>query len=303
MTLAEFQRINAARDEAGEERYANPRNLAAGTIKLLDPREVAERKLEIVLYGDRGLRAGQGRPARPSPATTRRSGPGACRRSRNSGRRTGSTRSGPPSASWTGSARRFAYATDGAVVKLDSLALQREAGSTSKAPAVGHGLQVRGRAAETKLLAISVQVGRTGVLTPVAELEPVLLAARPWRGPRSTTGDEIARKDIRVGDFVFVEKAGEVIPAVIGVNLERRTPECVVFKFPTKLPLLRHRGRPDGGRGCPALPELRVPGAGAPPGAAFRLQGLRGHRRPGRGDGRRPRGEGWVREASPTSTG
>ena len=90
--------------------------------------------------------------------------------------------------------------------------------------------------AETKLLSISVQVGRTGVLTPVAELEPVVLAGSTVARATLHNRDEIARKDIRVGDFVFVEKAGEVIPAVVGVDLERRTPACVAFKFPTKCP-------------------------------------------------------------------
>jgi DNA ligase (NAD+) len=100
MTLAEFQRINAARDEEGEERYANPRNLAAGTIKLLDPREVAERRLEIVLYG-----IGACEPAKAGGETQSgyhaRSGPGACRPSRNSGGPRASTRPGRPSGNWT----------------------------------------------------------------------------------------------------------------------------------------------------------------------------------------------------------
>lgn len=90
--------------------------------------------------------------------------------------------------------------------------------------------------AETKLLSISVQVGRTGVLTPVAELEPVVLAGSTVARATLHNRDEIARKDIRVGDYVFVEKAGEVIPAVVGVDTARRTPECVAFKFPTRCP-------------------------------------------------------------------
>jgi DNA ligase (NAD+) len=90
--------------------------------------------------------------------------------------------------------------------------------------------------AETKLLAISVQVGRTGVLTPVAELEPVVLAGSTVARATLHNRDEIARKDIRVGDYVYVEKAGEVIPAVVGVDTARRTPECVPFTFPTRCP-------------------------------------------------------------------
>jgi DNA ligase (NAD+) len=130
----------------------------------------------------------------------------------------------------------FSYATDGAVVKLDSLKLQREAGMTSKAPRWAMAYKFAAERAETKLNAISVQVGRTGVLTPVAELEPVLLAGTTVARATLHNRDEIARKDIRVGDFVYVEKAGEVIPAVIGVNLVRRTPECAAFVFPENCP-------------------------------------------------------------------
>ena len=235
MTLAEFTRINAARDEAGEERYANPRNLAAGTIKLLDPREVAERRLEVVLYG-----IGACEPAKAAGETQ-------------SGYHARVKAWGLPTVEkfWTARGideawkavgeldrlrQGFAYATDGAVVKLDSLAFQREAGSTSKAPRWAMAYKFAAERAETKLLSISVQVGRTGVLTPVAELEPVILAGTTVSRATLHNRDEIARKDIRVGDFVFVEKAGDVIPAVVGVNMGRRTRECAVFKFPTRCP-------------------------------------------------------------------
>src|SRR5208283_1147518 len=130
----------------------------------------------------------------------------------------------------------FAYATDGAVVKLDSLALQREAGSTSKAPRWAMAYKFAAERAETRLLSITVQVGRTGVLTPVAELEPVLLAGSTVSRATLHNSDEIARKDIRIGDYVFVEKAGEVIPAVVGVNGSRRAPTCVPYIFPRKCP-------------------------------------------------------------------
>ena len=235
MTLAEFERINAARDEEGEERYANPRNLAAGTIKQLDPREVAERKLEIVLYG-----IGACEPAKAGGDTQ-------------SGYHARVRAWGLPfvEKTWTAEGidevwaaigkldklrQGFSYATDGAVVKLDSLALQREAGSTSKAPRWAMAYKFAAERAGTKLLSISVQVGRTGVLTPVAELQPVLLAGTTVARATLHNRDEIARKDIRVGDYVFVEKAGEVIPAVVGVDLTRRTPQCVPFRFPAKCP-------------------------------------------------------------------
>ena len=235
MTLAEFERINAAREDEGEERYANPRNLAAGTIKQLDPREVAGRKLELVLYG-----VGACEPAKAGGETQ-------------SGYHAKVRAWGLPGVEkiwavngidevWAAIGqldrlrRGFAYGTDGAVVKLDSLALQREAGSTSKAPRWAMAYKFAAERVVTRLLAISVQVGRTGVLTPVAELEPVLLAGSTVARATLHNRDEIARKDIRVGDYVFVEKAGEVIPAVVAVDVDRRTPKCVPFRFPTKCP-------------------------------------------------------------------
>jgi DNA ligase (NAD+) len=235
MSTAEFERINAARDAEGEERYANPRNLAAGTIKLLDPREVAERRLEIVLYG-----IGACEPPQASGDTQ-------------SGYHDRVRAWGLPAVEklWTargidqawaaiGELDRmragFAYATDGAVVKLDALSLQREAGSTSRAPRWAMAYKFAAERAETRLVSISVQVGRTGVLTPVAELEPVLLAGSTVSRATLHNKDEIARKDIRVGDYVYVEKAGEVIPAVVGVNAARRSPECVAYAFPSKCP-------------------------------------------------------------------
>src|SRR5690606_30083607 len=211
MTLAEFQRINREREEAGDPLYANPRNLAAGTLKLLDSSEVARRKLDIVLYG-----RGHCEPASVPPPT-------------HEGFHQLIRHWGLPTVEkyWHArgidavidavrelDARRdaFAYATDGAVIKLDSLALQREAGATAKAPRWAMAYKFAAERAETELLAISIQVGRTGVLTPVAELAPVQLAGTTVARATLHNRDEIARKDIRVGDFVRVEKAGEIIP-------------------------------------------------------------------------------------------
>ncbi len=234
LTLAEFQRINQAREEAGEPLYANPRNLAAGTIKQLDPKEVALRKLEIVLYG-----LGFCRPAVTDTQlnfhalvkqwglpTVERYWPA-------------SGADGIEGAVRALDALRhsFAYGTDGAVVKLNSLGLQREAGETAKAPRWAIAYKFEPEQAETRINAITVQVGRTGVLTPVAELAPVLLAGSTVARATLHNQAEIARKDIRVGDWVLVEKAGEVIPAVVAVNLKKRTPECQVYQFPSQCPI------------------------------------------------------------------
>ncbi|PTY03230.1 DNA ligase (NAD(+)) LigA [Opitutaceae bacterium EW11] len=235
LTLAEFKRINQQREEAGEVLYANPRNLAAGTIKQLDPREVAQRKLEIVLYG-----LGYCEPMTGLPGSQHDYHqllkdwglPGQERLWKTVG----------PDQTWKAVQEldqvrsSFAYATDGAVVKLDSIGLQREAGATSKAPRWAMAYKFAPERAETRLNAITIQVGRTGVLTPVAELEPVRLAGTTVARATLHNRDEIGRKDIRVGDFVYVEKAGEIIPAVIGVNTARRTPECVPYVFPSTCP-------------------------------------------------------------------
>ena len=236
MTLAEFARINEEREAAGEPLYANPRNLAAGTLKMLDRVEVAARQLEIVLYG-----LGFCEPSSAAGETQ-------------SGFHARVRQWGLPTVEriWTahgidevwaavqeldGMRHNFAYATDGAVVKLDVIKLQRDAGSTSKAPRWAMAYKYAAEKAETRLNAITIQVGRTGVLTPVAELEPVQLAGTTVARATLHNRDEIERKDIRVGDQVYVEKAGEIIPIVLGANLAKRTPECVAYVFPAHCPV------------------------------------------------------------------
>ncbi len=234
MTLGEFERINREREEAGEALYANPRNLTAGTIKQLDAREVARRRLEIVLYG-----LGH---CEPAAAAAQSEFHGLVKTWGLPGVEKFWTAQGID-ATWAAVQEldklrhRFAYATDGAVVKLDSLAQQREAGSTSKAPRWAIAYKFAPERAETRLNAITVQVGRTGVLTPVAELEPVVLAGTTVSRATLHNRDEIVRKDVRVGDVVYVEKAGEIIPAVVGVNLQRRPKDAAPYAFPGKCPV------------------------------------------------------------------
>ncbi|MFA6287558.1 MAG: NAD-dependent DNA ligase LigA [Opitutaceae bacterium] len=249
----EFRRINQLQEETGEALYANPRNLAAGTLKQLDSKLVAARRLEIVLYG-----LGVCEPA-PMGLDSQSSFQAQLRDW------------GLPvvekfwsvrgiDAVWTAIKeldairRGFAYATDGAVVKLDSFSQQlvvgyRGAGQAARklSPRWACAYKFAPDRAETRINAISLQVGRTGAVTPVAELEPVLLAGTTVKRATLHNADEIARKDVRVGDTVLVEKAGEIIPAVIEVVLAKRTPECVAYVFPTKCPvcataLLREEG-------------------------------------------------------------
>src|SRR4029079_4419338 len=113
--------------------------------------------------------------------------------------------------------KKFAYDTDGAVMQLNSISLREKLGATAKAPRGAFAYKYAAEQAETKLRAITIQVGRTGALTPVAELEPVFLAGSTISRATLHNEDEIKRKDIRIGDTVVIEKAGEVIPAVVSV--------------------------------------------------------------------------------------
>jgi DNA ligase (NAD+) len=230
MSIDEFYRINKERQEKSQELYANPRNLAAGSLKLLDPKELSSRKLEIVLYGlgfstgfvcltqidlHTSLRA-WGLPTLP----------------------TDWPRYAPSiEAAWdcvealNNERRHFPFQTDGAVIKLNELNLQTHAGFTSKAPRWAIAYKYAPDQAETVLNAITLQIGRTGILTPVAELEPVQLAGSIIARATLHNEDEIRRKDIRIGDTVIIEKAGDVIPAVVRSIPEKRPTESYPFDF------------------------------------------------------------------------
>ncbi|MCU0792049.1 MAG: NAD-dependent DNA ligase LigA [Opitutaceae bacterium] len=241
LRFEEFARINAAEQEAGGEAYANPRNLAAGTLKLLDAAVVAARGLEIVLYGLGACEpAGRVKSQRAwheqlaawgLPTLEHRKDVIGVEGVVEAVRSLDAVRAGLP------------YATDGAVVKLDDFALQARAGYRGEgqsgrklSPRWACAYKFAPEQAETRLHRITVQVGRTGVLTPVAELEPVLISGSTVSRATLHNADEIARKDIRAGDYVTIEKAGEIIPVVVAVNLARRAPECVPYVFPTTCP-------------------------------------------------------------------
>ncbi|MFP6900633.1 MAG: NAD-dependent DNA ligase LigA, partial [Opitutales bacterium] len=239
MTHDEFLRINKAREKADEPLYANPRNLAAGTVKLLDPKEARRRKLEIVLYGlgacePEDLFSEQAEfhkaIAKWKLPTVEKSW---CPENANE--------------AWEAIEEldrlreTFAYPTDGAVVKLDSIARQREAGATSKAPrwAIAYKFETEQR--ETRLLGIETQVGRTGAVTPVAQLEPVKVAGTTVSRATLHNEDDIARKDLRVGDAVIVEKAGEIIPQVVRFIPEKRRKGARRYVFPKNCPECRKK--------------------------------------------------------------
>jgi len=230
----EFARINAERDEEGLPAFANPRNAAAGSLKQLDSRIVARRGLGAVFYGFGAFEDGESLETQSAfmrqletwgmPVT------GWLRRATNTEETLAAIRE-------LGSIRHdFAFETDGAVVKADQIDQQRELGSTSKAPRWAMAYKYEPERAETKLHEITVQVGRTGVLTPVAELDPVFVSGSTVSRATLHNEDEVRRKDIRIGDTVVIEKAGEVIPAVVQVRTDLRDGTEREFRMPDVCP-------------------------------------------------------------------
>jgi DNA ligase (NAD+) len=253
MELAEFQRLNREREAEGEALYANPRNLAAGTIKLLDHQEASRRRLSIVCYG-----LGACEPAIfPTLGEFK-----------NQLQAWGfPVRLDLPvqngiEAAWQAIQkidtlrRDYPFPTDGAVVKLNRLSDQQRTGTTSKFPHWAVAFKFPPDQAETTLKAISMQVGRTGVITPVAELEPVLLAGTTVSRATLHNADEIKRKDIREGDTVRLQKAGEIIPQILQVVIEKRPANTQPFDFEARL---RELGLDAVRDGDEAAYKLRAP--------------------------------------------
>ena len=233
MELSEFERLNREREAEGEALYANPRNLAAGTVKLLDTDEAKRRNLSIVCYGlgacvpestfatlkdFKDKLIGWGFPVRDDIPVQK-----------------GIDAAWKAIGQLDALRRSLPFPTDGAVVKLNKLSDQKAAGSTSKFPHWAVAFKFPPDQAETILKAISMQVGRTGTVTPVAELEPVLLAGSTVARATLHNADEISRKDIREGDTVRIQKAGEIIPQILGVVLKKRPADAKPFNFEGRL--------------------------------------------------------------------
>lgn len=228
MPSADFDALNAERDADGLPAFANPRNATAGTIKLLDAAEVARRPLRFLAHG---LGVYEGPALRCTQDFTDLLD------------RMGIPRNQPVIYADTLEATRAAvqqvnelrrdlgYGTDGAVIKLNDFALRDSLGSTARAPRWAAAFKYLPEQKETVLRGISIQVGRTGVLTPVAELEPVQLSGTTVSRATLHNQDEIARKDIRIGDTVLMEKSGEIIPAVVHVITARRPADAVPYSL------------------------------------------------------------------------
>jgi DNA ligase (NAD+) len=228
-----FLQTNADREEEGAPPFSNPRNAATGTIRMLDPKVVARRGLELFPYGVLAAR----RNAFPTHWES-------FEWLEQAGFRVNPHRKLCKTIdeviefcnSMESSRDDLGYEIDGVVVKINSSALQEEFGATSKAPRWAIAYKYPARQATTKVLSIVVQVGRTGALTPVANLEPVQLGGSTVARATLHNEDEIKRLDVREGDWVMIEKSGEVIPKVLKVVESKRTGKEKPFVFPTKCP-------------------------------------------------------------------
>lgn len=232
MPYASFDRLNREREAAGEPLLANPRNAAAGTLKLQSSQTVAHRGLDCTLYHLAGdnlpytthaemLSAARGWGFKISDHT-------AICRSREEVEKF--------IAYWDTERKALPYATDGVVIKVNSYAQQRTLGSTAKAPRWAVAYKFQAEKALTKLLSVDFQVGRTGAITPVANLEPVQLAGTVVKRASIHNADQIAQLDIRLGDMVYIEKGGEIIPKITGVEQSLRTPDSKPFEYITHCP-------------------------------------------------------------------
>ena len=235
MTHEVFEELNEEKKENDEELYANPRNAAAGSLKLLDSREVAKRKLSAVFYGfadeidppvETQLECHKYLKKIGLPVFDEHFRKG-CH----------SVDAILDFADTIEEKRHnLPYDIDGMVVKVDDLKLHDQLGFTGKSPRWAVAYKFAPEQALTRLCDITVQVGRTGVLTPVAELEPVFLAGSTIARATLHNQEEVERKDIRVGDWVTIEKAGDVIPQVVAVDHKRRPHHTHAWKMPHKCP-------------------------------------------------------------------
>ncbi|MBT8273830.1 MAG: NAD-dependent DNA ligase LigA, partial [Bacteroidia bacterium] len=213
-----FQKMNEERISNGEEPYRNPRNTASGSLKLQDSAEVAKRPLECLLYSLKGNNL---------KIETQIEG---LEKARSWGFKVPSEAKLAKSVDeileyvsyWDKNRHNLPYEIDGVVIKVNSLFLQEELGFTAKAPRWAMAYKFKAEQVSTVLKSISYQVGRTGAITPVANLEPVLLAGTIVKRASLHNADQIEKIDVRVGDYVFVEKGGEIIPKIISVDLSKR---------------------------------------------------------------------------------
>ena len=243
MPYASFDRLNAEREANGEQLFANPRNAAAGTLKQQSSAVVARRGLDCTLYQLAGDEL---------PFTSHWE---SLEKARQWGFKVSDAARICRSVAeidafiehWDTARRRLPFPTDGVVIKVNDFAVRRQLGFTAKAPKWAVAYKFKAERAATRLDSVSFQVGRTGAITPVANLEPVLLAGTTVRRATLHNAEQMAQLDIRPGDTVYVEKGGEIIPKIIGVDLAQRPADSHPFEYITVCPecgtpLVRYEG-------------------------------------------------------------
>ncbi len=229
-----FDGINKKRGEEGEALFANPRNAAAGSLKLLDPREAAKRRLQLFVYyfyteesvfvPQTHLQSLQRLEAYGFPVNPHYR---LCKNRQQVFQYV---------EEWDKKRQSLPYEIDGVVIKVNSVRQQNVLGSTAKSPRWAIAFKFKAEQAETRLNKVTWQVGRTGIVTPVAELEPVFLAGTTVSRATLHNVDEIARKDIREGDIVRIEKGGDIIPKIVEVVKDKRSPQSLPLAVPTSCP-------------------------------------------------------------------
>lgn len=227
MPHAEFERLNNEREEIGDNPFANPRNAAAGSLKMQDPKEVAKRNLDAYLYYI------------PHALENIKTHYDALKKAKTMGLKISDNMAICKNMDqimeyindWDNGRRHLPYDIDGVVIKVNDLNLQQQLGYTAKNPRWAIAYKFKAERVETLLKSIDYQVGRTGAITPVANLKPVQLAGTTVKRASLHNADIIAQLDVRIGDTVYVEKGGEIIPKIISVNLNKRPAGAQPVKF------------------------------------------------------------------------
>lgn len=258
-----FEKLNKEREDIGEEKYANARNTASGTVKMQDSGEVARRRLDCYVYALLGDETGvetheesihtlEQWKFNVSPTYKK------CKNIQEVLKYI---------AHWEKKRLDLPLETDGVVIKVNSIEQQQVLGYTAKSPRWAIAYKYKSESMSTRLNAVTYQVGRTGAITPVAELEPVFLAGTTVKRASLHNANEIERLDLRIGDYVFVEKGGEIIPKVTGVDQSKRTSKTKPIQYITDCPecgteLIRNEGEAahycPNANGCPPQIKGRV---------------------------------------------
>ena len=222
-----FEKINREQAEAGQETYANARNLAAGTLKLLDPKMVAKRNLDFIAY----FMLGENLPVDNQYDALKKLEEWGFFVPHDYIKATHVDEIMDFILDWGVKRFDFPYDTDGIVIKVNEFAIQEKLGSTAKAPRWAMAYKFPAERKLTRLISVDFQVGRTGKVTPVANLEPVQLAGTIVKRATLHNEDNMKKLDLHEGDYVYVEKAGEIIPQVVGVEKSKRKPGARPIRF------------------------------------------------------------------------